>query len=103
MVVRQLVFYRWSSINTKPPFEYHHALTELNDKIAGDADFAVMANDEVTTALTVVASGTERQPAKLQLLALRGEQTARPSGNRARSWRRWPCRTTGIRPTSPTS
>ena len=78
MVARQLVFYGWSSINTKPPFEYHHALSELNDKITGDADFAVMTNDEVTTAVTVVSPGTEQQPAKLQLLALRSEDN-RPS------------------------
>src|SRR5690348_8321526 len=78
MVVRRLVFYKWSSINTKPRFEYHHALTELSDKIAGDANFAVMANDEVTTAVTVVTAGTEHQPAKLQLLALRSEDN-RPS------------------------
>jgi hypothetical protein len=38
MVARQLVFYRWSSINTKPTFDYRHALTELSDKVAGDLD-----------------------------------------------------------------
>jgi hypothetical protein len=78
MVARQLVFYRWGSINTKPPFEYHHALTELNDKVTGDPNFAIVKGDEVTTAVTVVAPGTERQPAKLQLLALRNEDN-RPS------------------------
>jgi hypothetical protein len=78
MVARQLVFYRWLSINAKPPFEYHHALAELNDKVVGDPNFAVMKHDEVTTAVTVVSPGSERQPAKLQLLALRNEDN-RPS------------------------
>jgi hypothetical protein len=78
MVARQLVFYKWGSINAKPPFEYHHALTELNDKVVGDPNFAIMKHDEVTTAMAVVSAGTERQPAKLQLLALRNEDN-RPS------------------------
>jgi hypothetical protein len=78
MVPRQLVFYKWSSVNTKPPFEYHHALKELHDKIEGDPQFAVMQNDDVTTAVEVVSSGTEARPGKLQLLALRDEDN-RPS------------------------
>jgi hypothetical protein len=78
MVARQLVFYRWGSINAKPPFEYHRALTELNDKVEGDPNFAIVKNDEVTTAVTVVSPGTEHQPAKLHLLALRSEDN-RPS------------------------
>jgi hypothetical protein len=78
MVARQLVFYRWLSINAKPPFEPHRALSELNDKVVGDPGFAVMEHDEVTTAVTVVSPGTEHQPAKLQLLALRNEDN-RPS------------------------
>ena len=81
MVRRQLVFYRWGSINTRPPFGYYHALTELNDKIAGDPSFAVMKHEEVTTAVTVVSPGTEHQPAKLQLLALRSED------NRPAQWK----------------
>ena len=81
MVARQLVFYRWTSINAKPPFEYHHALTELNDKVTGDPNFAIMKHDEVTTAVTVVSPGTEHQPAKLLLLALRNED------NRPAQWK----------------
>jgi hypothetical protein len=78
MVVRQLVFYRWDSINTKPPFEPHRALTELHDKIAGDLAFAILSNDDVTTAVNVISPGSEHDPAKLQLLALRSEEN-RPS------------------------
>jgi hypothetical protein len=78
MVARQLVFYKWSSVNAKPAFEHHHALAELRDKIEGDPRFAVVQNDDVTTAVEVVSSGTETQPGKLQLLALRDEDN-RPS------------------------
>jgi hypothetical protein len=78
MVQRQLVFYKWDSINTKSLFEPHHALTELHDKISGDPDFAVMEHDEVTTAVAVVSPGSEHTPTKLQLLALRNEDN-RPS------------------------
>jgi hypothetical protein len=49
-----------------------------NDKIEGDPQFAVMQNDDVTTAVEVVSPGTETQPARLQLLALRDEDN-RPS------------------------
>src|ERR1700722_6139999 len=78
MVVRQLVFYKWSSVNAKPAFEYHQALAELSDKIVGDPQFAVVQNDEATTAVEVVSPGTAVLPAKLQLLALRDEDN-RPS------------------------
>src|SRR3984957_9619703 len=78
MVVRQLVFYKWSSVNAKPAFEYHQGLAELSDKIVGDPQFAVVQNDEVTTAVEVVSPGTAVLPAKLQLLALRDEDN-RPS------------------------
>jgi hypothetical protein len=81
MVARQLVFYKWSHVNAKPAFEYHHALTELGDKIVGDPQFAVMKNDEVTTAADVLSPGTETQPGKLQLLALRDED------NRPLQWK----------------
>jgi hypothetical protein len=78
MVARQLVFYRWTNVNAKPAFEYHHALAELRNKIGGEPQFAVMHGDEVTTAADVASCGTESQPAKLQLLALRDEDN-RPS------------------------
>ncbi|HUY47168.1 MAG TPA: hypothetical protein VMV92_15785 [Streptosporangiaceae bacterium] len=71
MVVRQLVFSRWCSLNAKPPFAYDQAFGELGAKIAGDPDFAIVENDDVTTAVTVVAAGSPTEPAKLQLLALR--------------------------------
>src|ERR1022692_4623305 len=78
MVARQLVFYKWLSLNAKPPFAYDQALSELGDKIEGDPDFAVVENEEVTTAVTVVAAGSPSEPAKLQLLALRSADN-RPS------------------------
>jgi hypothetical protein len=78
MVARQLIFYKWSNVSGKPAFEYHHALAELRDKIAGDPQFAVMQNNEVTTAVDVATPGTETLPAHLQLLALRDEDN-RPS------------------------
>lgn len=78
MVARQLVFYKWSNANGKPAFEYHHALAELRDKIEGDPQFAVVQNDDVTTAVEGVSPGTETSPARLQLLALRDEDS-RPS------------------------
>jgi hypothetical protein len=81
MVSRRLVFYKWTSVNTKPPFEYHHALTELDEKVAGDPSFAVVKTDEVATAVKVASPGTEHQPAKLQLLALRSED------NRPAQWK----------------
>lgn len=71
MVARQLVFYKWLSVNAKPPFAYDQALRELGDKIEGAPDFAIVENDDVTTAVTVVAAGSQTEPAKLQLLALR--------------------------------
>jgi hypothetical protein len=78
MVVRQLVFYKWDSVNTKSAFEPHRALAELRDKIMGDPAFAILSNDDVTTAVKVISPGSERDPAKLQLLALRSEEN-RPS------------------------
>jgi hypothetical protein len=78
MVARQLVFYKWSDVNAKSAFQHHRALNELRDKIEGNAQFAVLQNDEVTTAVEVVSPGTETQPARLQLLALRDEEN-RPS------------------------
>ena len=55
MVSRQLVYYTYGSINTKPPFDYPQALTELRDKIQVDPDFAVVKNNDVTTAVKVIA------------------------------------------------
>ena len=78
MVARQLVFYRWSSMDTKPPFLPHEAFGELGNKIGGDPAFAVIENDDVTTAVTVVAAGSPTDPAKIQLLALRNADN-RPS------------------------
>jgi hypothetical protein len=78
MVARQLVFYKWSNVSGKPTFEYHEALAELRDKIEGDPQFAVLQNNEVTTAVEVMSPGTETLPAELQLLALRDEDN-RPS------------------------
>lgn len=78
MVARQLVFYRWSAPEAKPPFIYDQALTELDEKIQGDPEFAVVTKDDVTTAVRVVAAGSETDPAKVQLLALRSADN-RPS------------------------
>jgi hypothetical protein len=78
MVSRQFVFYRWSSIDGKPPFEHYHALAELRDKIDGDPNFAIMHNNDVATAVTVASPGSEHLPGKLLLLALRSEDN-RPS------------------------
>ena len=69
------------SLNAKPPFVYDQALSELGDKIAGDPNFAIMENDEVTTAVTVVAPGSATKPGKVQLLALRN------TDNRPSQWR----------------
>ena len=79
MVSRQLVYYTYGSINTKPPFDYPQALTELRDKIQVDPDFAVVKNNDVTTAVTVMSPGSKTTPAQLQLLALR-DPDHRPSG-----------------------
>jgi len=81
MVVRQLVFSRWMSVNAKPAFVYDQALTELGNKIEGDPSFAVVENDEVTTAVTIMSPGSSTEPAKLQLLALR------TTDNRPSQWR----------------
>jgi hypothetical protein len=78
MVARQLVFYRWTSLEGRPPFRYDQALGELADKIGGDPEFAVVQSEEVTTAVTVVGAGSETDPGKLQLLALRDADN-RPS------------------------
>jgi hypothetical protein len=75
---RRLIFYKWESIATKPPFEPTRALTELHDKIAGDPNFAILSSDDVTTGVNIVSSGSEHEPVKLQLLALRSEAN-RPS------------------------
>jgi hypothetical protein len=71
MVARQLVFYKWDSLDGKPPFVYDQALTELGNKIDGDPEFAIFENEEVTTAVRVVTPGSHTDPAKIQLLALR--------------------------------
>ncbi len=81
MVTRQLVFYRWISLDKKPEFVYHEALTELADKIGGDPNFAVVENEEVTTAVAVVTPGSSTEPGKAQLLALRS------TDNRPSQWR----------------
>lgn len=81
MVARQLVFYRWMPVNTRPEFVYHEALGLLRDKIDGDPGFAVMQNDEVTTAVTVMSPGSPTESARLQLLALR------TTDNRPSQWR----------------
>jgi hypothetical protein len=78
MVARQLVFYKYASINARPPFKYPQALADLSAKAAVDADFAVMEQNEVTTAVTVLSVGSDTQPAQLQLLALR-DPSHRPS------------------------
>lgn len=78
MVARQLVFYRWASIERKPPFEHHHAFGQLAKRIADDPDVAILTNDDISTAATVVAAGTPNDPAKVQLLALRSADN-RPS------------------------
>lgn len=78
MVARQLVFYKYASVNTRPAFEYPQALTELTDKTAIDPNFAVIELNEVATAVTVLSVGSSTQPAKLQLLALR-DADHRPS------------------------
>jgi hypothetical protein len=69
------------SQNAKPPFVYDQALSELGNKIEGDPSFAIMENDEVTTAVTVVAPGSPTEPGKVQLLALRS------TDNRPSQWR----------------
>jgi hypothetical protein len=78
MVARQLVFYKWCSLNAKPPFDYPQALTELHDKIEVDPNFAVVESNDVTTAVTVMSPGSGTEPAMLQLLALR-DADHRPS------------------------
>jgi hypothetical protein len=78
MVARQLVFYRWCSVEGRPPFHYYEALQELDKKIEVDPDFAVVENNDVTTALEVIAPGSESEPGKAQLLALRNVDN-RPS------------------------
>src|SRR5271154_4268170 len=55
MVARQLVFYTYSSLNAKPPFDYPQSLAELHDKTAIDPNFAVVESNEATTAVTVLA------------------------------------------------
>lgn len=78
MVARQLTFYKYSSVGTRPPFNYAQALTELLDKTAVDPDFAVTRQSEVPTAVTVLSAGSETAPARLQVLALR-DADHRPS------------------------
>jgi hypothetical protein len=78
MISRQIVYYAWGSVNTRPPFVPHDACGRLLAEIEADPDFAVMKHDDVTTAVTVVAAGSEHQPTKLELLALRS-QDERPS------------------------
>jgi hypothetical protein len=69
MVSHQLIFCKWGSTNTKPPFVPNDAFTLLNGKAVGEPDFAVMKNDDVTMAVQVISPGSEHQPATLQLLA----------------------------------
>jgi len=78
MVARQLVFYKYASVNTRPAFEYPQALADLKDKTEIDPDFAVVELNEVTTAVTVLSVGSTTEPAQLQLLALR-DADHRPS------------------------
>lgn len=78
MVARQLIYYTYSSVNAKPPFDYPQSLTGLREKTDIDPNFAVVENNEVTTAVTVMSSGSKIEPAQLQLLALR-DPDHRPS------------------------
>lgn len=78
MVARQLVYYKYGSINTKPPFDYPSSLTELRDKADIDPNFALVENQDITTAVTIMSPGSKTEPATLQLLALR-DADHRPS------------------------
>lgn len=78
MVARQLVFYKYTSVNTRPAFEYAQALATLRDRTEATPEFAVIEQNEVTTAVTVVSPGSETEPGLLQLLALR-DPDHRPS------------------------
>jgi len=78
MVTRQLVFYRWTSIERRPPFVPGSVFSNLQTKITRDPDSSIVENDEVTTATMVAEAGSPTEPAKVQLLALRGPDS-RPS------------------------
>jgi hypothetical protein len=71
VVSRKLVFSRWDSLDTKPPFLYPQAFGDLHGKIEADPDSAVLEKNDATTAVNVIAAGSETEPAKIQLLALR--------------------------------
>jgi hypothetical protein len=58
MVRRKLVFYRWMPIDGRPPFNYADTLGDLAGKIEADPASAVHQNDEVTTAVNVIAPGS---------------------------------------------
>ena len=78
MVARQLVFYRWTSVDAKPRFVPHEYIDELAKNITDDPDCPVIENDDVVTAMTVLAPGSPTEPAQAQLLALRNA-AGRPS------------------------
>lgn len=81
MVNRRLVFYKWTSVDTKPPFLCQQAFGDLEGKIKADPAFAVMDKNDVTTAVMVMAPGSDTDPAKIQLLALR------TADNRPSQWK----------------
>ncbi len=81
MIKRQLAFYRWNSIDSQAEFVPEATFGVLQDKTAGDPEFAVMKHEEITTAVTVMNAGSTTEPSELQLLALRS------ADNRPSQWR----------------
>jgi len=80
MIKRQLVFYRWNSIDTQAVFVPDAVFGLLRDKTAGDPEFAVMKHEEITTTITVMNAGSATEPSRLQLLALRKQTTGPRNG-----------------------
>lgn len=71
MVARKIVFYRWSSLNARPPFVPHVVAEELEKRIAKDEYAAMWEGNEITTAVHAIDAGNEFKPTQFRMLSLR--------------------------------
>ncbi len=71
MLKRKLLFYNWSP-SGRADFQPAAAATRLEQGIANSADFSIVDNNGVITALEVISRGGGQEPTNFRMLALRG-------------------------------
>lgn len=80
MVTRKIVFYRWVSNTGRAPFVPHESTQKLVDMFQLDDNKALLEGDDTATAVEVVSVGSDSNPSRIRLLALRNP------GNRPAQW-----------------